>query len=136
MKTGNAVPDEEASQIEMDFDATEEVVAEERDRAILIKLAPDGKVSFNLDGSFQVHEVFGALYTTIVDLTVQQFIHPGLKQVIQGGKNSEANIVGSIQNLSDQIAASSDNDAVRDPKAEGLVAGLAELLKSFEKTDS
>ncbi len=139
IRTGKAIPSEEVEQqMELDLDNNEELVDGPENtvpdaRIMAIKLEHDGNVSFNLQGEFQVHEIFGALYTTIADLTVQQFMHPGLKQVIQSGKASEASLIGSIQGLSDQIAAMSTNESGVDDKASELVAGLGDLLQSFQK---
>jgi hypothetical protein len=145
METGQAIP-EDGEQLELDFSEPEST-----NRVLAITLAEDGKISLNTTGTFQVHEVFGAIYTTLADLTIQQFVFPGLKQVIASNKLSVSSAADRNNNLFNEIneniielsriisssgGVSSATSVPPPDKTVKLMAGLEDLLSSFKQVAS
>lgn len=129
MNTGEAIAIE-PEQLEMDLanDSTELPT----NRTISIGVSGDGKISLNIEGQFQVHEVFGALYTTLADLTIQQFVNPGLKLIIQANRSNAASIVGEVQSIKERIDSMSNATSSDAGKNKELIEGLTGLLKTFD----
>lgn len=104
----------------------------EIDKQIVLNISTDGGIRFDFSEEMKTYEVFGALFVSILDLGVQNFINPNLSVLMESGSNGNKQVLESIRSLASVIAGGAGESPTRKSDS-GIIEAIEKALIDYKR---